>query len=79
MWRSGNFAQSMFYFALKIKRLESRERHVPSSHNLLCESRDFSAVEKASVSLRTVKQTPTLEQCSQTQGAASKGDIDDDD
>ncbi len=31
MWRSGDFARSLFHFALKIKRVGSRGRHVLSS------------------------------------------------
>jgi hypothetical protein len=77
MWRSGDFVKSMFYSALKIKRLEVASVTYFRHASQVPESQDLSAVEKARVRLRTVSRLLGWE-CSQ-ETTDNKGDIDDQD
>jgi hypothetical protein len=75
MWRSGDFAKSLFYSALKIKRLEVASVTYFRHANQVRGSQDFSAVDKARVRLRTVSRLLGWERSQEA--TDNKGDIDD--
>jgi hypothetical protein len=74
MWLSGNFRRSMFYFALKIKRPEvaSTTYLRPTVSGA---SPETSAQWKKLLLYCERLGVSYAPKCSQTQGAASKGDI----